>query len=137
MARATRLLRHHPAALPLLIGSSLVVHAMLTVSVYLVSWGLYSEAPSLQAHFVVVPPAMAAGALPLAPGGLGVQEGAIVALFRMLPDLPPAYSAVLVATVFRLITIAIAGVGMGYYLASHGREMRYAKQAAEEIGQAL
>ena len=78
---------------------------------------------------MVVPPGMAAGALPLAPGGLGVQEGALAGLFRQLPDLPRQFSAILVATVYRLITIAIAGIGVCFYMASHGREFKFVRDA--------
>ncbi|MBX3421369.1 MAG: flippase-like domain-containing protein [Pirellulaceae bacterium] len=132
MAHSVRLLRRRPASIAVLLFSAIVVHAMLTLTVYLVSHGLYPLAPTLSQHFVVVPPAMAVGALPIAPGGLGVQEGAIVGLFRMLPDVPEGYSSTLVATVFRLVTLTIAGIGVGYYLASHGREWRYAQQVVAE-----
>jgi hypothetical protein len=53
-----------------------------------------------------------------------VQEGAIAGLFQLMPDLPEMYSPILVATAYRLITVAIASVGVAYYLASHGREFR-------------
>jgi uncharacterized protein (TIRG00374 family) len=130
MARSVRLLRQHSAGIPALIASSLLVHVLLTLSVCLISWGIYPEAPTLQEHFVIVPPAMAAGAIPLAPGGLGIQEGAIVGLFRVLPGLPATFSAVLVATVFRLMTLSCAGIGVAYIVASHGRELQYMRKAA-------
>lgn len=129
MAVAVRLLRKYPASIPILIISSVLVHAMLTASVYLVSRGLYQNSPTLQQHLMVIPPAMAAGALPIAPGGLGVQEGAIVGLFEVLPEVASDYSSVLVAAVFRLITLAIAGAGVVYYITSHGREWQYFQQA--------
>jgi uncharacterized protein (TIRG00374 family) len=129
MAVAVRLLRKYPTSIPILIVSSVLVHAMLTASVYLVSRGLYPKSPTLQQHIMVIPPAMAAGALPIAPGGLGVQEGAIVGLFQVLPDIDAEYSSVLVAAVFRLITLAIAGAGVAYYIASHGKEWQYFQQA--------
>lgn len=78
---------------------------------------------------MVVPPGMAAGALPLAPGGIGLQEGALAGLFKQLPGLPENYSGMLVATVFRLITISIAGIGLVYYWASHGREFQLVSQS--------
>jgi glycosyltransferase 2 family protein len=130
MARAVRLLRQRSSAIPLLIISSLSVHTLLTLCVCLVSWGIYQEAPTVQQHFMVVPPAMAAGAIPLAPGGLGIQEGAIVGLFKTLPQLPPNYSPVLVATVFRLMTLSVAGIGVGFLAASHGRELQYVRNAS-------
>lgn len=132
MARCVRLLRNKPSTIPSLIGGAVLVHSLLTLSVCFVSWGVYPQAPSLQQHFMVIPPGTAAGALPLAPGGIGVQEGAIAGLFRLLPDLPETYSPILVATVYRLITVAIAGIGVAYYVASHGREFTYAQSHADE-----
>ncbi len=134
MARAVRLLHKAPSAIPVLVASSVAVHAMLTYSLFLVSRGIYPETPTLQQHFMVVPPGMAAGALPITPGGIGIQEGAIAGLFKRLPDLPELFSPVLVATVYRLITIAIAGVGVAYYVASHGREWQYLRKANENAG---
>lgn len=133
MLRAVRLLKKSPASIPVLIGSSMVVHALLTYSVCLVSWGLYLDSPSLRQHFIVVPPGMAVGALPLTPGGIGLQEGAIVGLFNSLPELPDNYSPVLVASIFRMITLAIAGVGVSYYVASHGREWQEIRSARDKL----
>lgn len=132
MARCIRLLRKRASTIPNLIVGAVVVHSLLTLSVCFISWGIYPVTPSLQQHFMVVPPSMAAGAIPIAPGGIGVQEGAIAGLFKTLPDLPDNYSAILVATVYRLITVAIAGIGVVYYLASHGREFRYAQSHLED-----
>ncbi len=81
----------------------------------------------------MVPPGMAAGAIPLAPGGLGAQEFALDALFKQLPNLPDQFSGMIVATVYRLITIAIAGIGLVYYWTSHGRELQLARAEAEEL----
>lgn len=134
MARAVRLLKKSPSSIPILMASSIAVHVMLTYSVYLISRGIYAEAPTMRQHFMVVPPGMAAGALPLAPGGLGVQEGAIVGLFRLLPSLPETYSPVLVAAVFRLATLVIAGIGVVYYVASHGREWKEAQERMKDEG---
>lgn len=128
MARAVRLLRKRAWAIPNLIAGAVLVHGLLTLSIYLVSLGVYSTAPTLTEHYMVVPPSMAAGALPIAPGGLGVQEGAIAGLFRVLPDLPAHFDPVLVAIIYRLITVTIAGIGVVYYVASHGRDVRYARE---------
>lgn len=132
MARCVRLLRKRVSTIPNLIVGAVAVHSLLTLSVCFVSWGIYPVTPTLQQHFMVVPPSMAAGAIPIAPGGIGVQEGAIAGLFKLLPNLPETYSAILVATVYRLITVAIAGIGVVYYLASHGREFRYAQAHSQD-----
>lgn len=128
MARAVRLLRRQPTTVAYLSLLSLCVHALLAISVYFISCGVYPEHPTLEQHLMVVPPGMAAGTLPLAPGGIGVQEGALAALFKQLPDPPDNFSGLLVATVFRLITLAITGIGVLYYWASHRQEFDFVKQ---------
>lgn len=129
MARAVRQLRSSPQVLLWMVVLAVCVHSMLATTVYLISCGIYPHHPTLQQHLMVVPPGMAAGALPLAPGGIGVQEGALAGLFQQLPDLPPLFSPVLVATVYRLVTITIAGIGIAFYVASHGREFKFVRQA--------
>ncbi len=123
MARALRLLRHQHMTLLAVIMASLVVHALLSFSVYLISCGAYTDHPSLADHLKVVPPALAAGALPLAPGGLGYQEAALAKLFETLPDLPVGFSGMLVATIFRLVTIVIAGFGLPFYWAKQNTQV--------------
>ncbi len=130
MARAVRALRTRPYILPLLTLMAVLVHSLLALTIYLISSGIYPEHPSLKEHLMIVPPGMAAGTLPLAPGGIGVQEGALAGLFQQLARLPEKYSGMLVATVYRMITVAIAGIGVLYYLASHGREFEFVKQEA-------
>lgn len=134
MALAVRLLRSNPSTIPIMVCMSVSVHTLLSFAVFLVSKGVYSDSPSFAQHFMVIPPSMAVGALPLAPGGIGVQEGAIAGLFQTLENLPESFSGMLVATVYRLITIVIAGIGMVYYLASHGREFRFVRNNIEATG---
>lgn len=135
MARAIRLLRKRPSILLLIVLLSVVVHTFLATSFFLISAGVYEAHPTLVEHFMVVPPGMAAGALPLAPGGLGYQEGALAGLFKQLQDLPEQFSPLLVAAVFRLVTLAIAGVGLVYYFTSRKQELNFvARQAAKQSG---
>ncbi|MFO1063698.1 MAG: lysylphosphatidylglycerol synthase transmembrane domain-containing protein [Pirellulales bacterium] len=126
--------RHAPIVS--LIVASVCVHSMLALSIYLISCGLYPDHPSLTEHLFVVPTGMAAGALPLAPGGLGTQEFVLDRLFGMLQDRTGSYSGVLVSTVYRLITLAIAGIGLVYYGTSRGKELAEARVAAEELARA-
>jgi len=98
--------------------ASVCVHALLACSVYLISAGFYTDCTSLAEHLMVVPPAMAAGTLPLAPGGLGYQEGALAGLFKVLPDVPESFSGILLATIYRLLTLTAAGIGLVIYLLS-------------------
>lgn len=128
MMRAVRLLRRRPLVIFGLVLYSVGVHSLLATTVYLISCGVYAEHPTLGEHFIVVPPGMAAGALPLAPGGLGYQEGVLAELFERLPKLPENFSGILVATIYRLATLAIAGIGLIFYLASH-RDFRIVSQS--------
>ena len=128
MARALRLLRHQHMTLLSVIVTSVGVHGLLAFSVYLISCGAYVEHPSFADHLKVVPPALAAGALPLAPGGLGYQEAALAKLFDTLPDIPAGYSGMLVATIYRLVTIVIAGFGLPFYWTKQTREVQLEKK---------
>lgn len=131
MARAVRLLKSRPLTIFGLIVYSFGVQSLLAITVFLVSSGIYSQRPTLAEHLMVVPPGMAAGALPLAPGGMGYQEGALAGLFKQLPHLPENFSGILVATIYRLVTLTIAGIGLVYYWSSHGREFRIVTQTQQ------
>ncbi len=133
MAWAVRRLRGQPLVLVALIAVSVLVHSLLALTVYFTSQGIYTEHPSLAEHLYVVPPGMAAGAIPLAPGGLGAQEYALDELFKQLPRLPEQFSGMIVATVYRLITLALAGIGLIYYWTSQGRDLQRARAEAEVL----
>lgn len=100
---------------------SVVVHLGLTYSMALISNALYVHPPSVGRHFQVIPPAVVAGALPITPGGLGVQEGAIDRLFKEFPDADAQYSGLIVAAMYRLMTFCVAGIGAIYYFAGIGK----------------
>ncbi len=112
---------------------SLVVHACNSVGIYLAARGILPEAPSLADHLVAVPLAMVTGVLPLPVGGLGAFEGVLEFMYRHIPSGLGAIkgSGLLAAFVYRLITVAIAAVGMGYYFAGR-REVVSLVQAAEQ-----
>lgn len=131
MARALRLLRHQHLTLLGVIAASVSVHALLALSIYLISCGAYTDCPTLQEHLMVVPPALAAGAMPLAPGGLGYQEAAIAKLFETLPNVPEGYSGMLVATIYRLVTVVIAGIGLPFYWSKRTQETQNLAAQAE------
>lgn len=112
---------------------SLVVHACNSVGIYLAAHGILPEAPSLAAHLVAVPLAMVTGVLPLPVGGLGAFEGVLEFMYRHIPSGLAIVkgSGLLAAFAYRLITLAIAAVGMCYYLACR-REVVSLVQAAEQ-----
>jgi uncharacterized membrane protein YbhN (UPF0104 family) len=112
---------------------SIVVHSLNAVGVWLIARGVLSDAPSLGAHFVIVPLAMATGAIPLAPNGLGTFEVTVEFLYQHLPNGIAAVPSAgfVVALGYRLITVVIAMIGAGVYFASR-REMSEVLHEAEE-----
>ena len=104
-----------------LLGTSLMVHCCFTIACALISNSLYAETPSLAEHFMTIPPAMAAATLPLTPGGVGVQEMAIDNLFRELPNLPEAFSGLVVAGVLRALLLCVSLIGAVYYFTGIGK----------------
>lgn len=104
---------------------SLLVHSCMAFGIYFIARALPSAAPGIAAHFVAVPLSMLTGALPLPVSGLGAFEAAVEFLYLKLPIVEvavPQGAGLLVALTYRMITITIAMVGAGYYLAAR-REM--------------
>jgi uncharacterized membrane protein YbhN (UPF0104 family) len=87
----------------------------------MISAGLYRNPPTFLEHVQVVPSGMVAGALPIAPAGLGVQELALVEMFKQLPDVDEAFSGLAVAAAYRLVTIFVSLIGLIYYFTSQIR----------------
>ncbi len=132
MTSAGMLFEGRPRLVLELMALSCIVHSMLTIGMYCISLGLYSDTPSLMEHFLTVPPAFAAAALPLAPGGLGVQEMAIAKLFDELPNLPTNFSGLIVAVVYRLNLVIIAAIGGVYYILG-AREIQSLQEEASHL----
>jgi uncharacterized membrane protein YbhN (UPF0104 family) len=83
-------------------------------SMYLSAAAIFPQHPTVTDHFIIVPLSLTAGALPLAPAGLGTFEAAMKILYHVIPA-HGGGDGFLVALVFRLITIVIAAVGVVYY----------------------
>ena len=97
-------------------GMSMAIHSLASVALFFVARAFFEDAPTLGEQLVIVPLSMAAGALPLTPSGLGSFEFAMAELYRLVPATPSENaSGILVALVYRLVTIVIAGVGVVYY----------------------
>lgn len=99
---------------------SIVVHTLSTTGIYLGAKGLPGSVPSLSGHFVIVPLAMVASALPLPLNGLGAFEGVFEFLYTRLPsDLVVLKGQGLaVALVYRLVSVVLTGVAAVVYMAS-------------------
>jgi uncharacterized membrane protein YbhN (UPF0104 family) len=131
--RAKRMYYRHWSVLALATIMSVGVHTLYSIAIWLIARGLLSQAPSLAAHFVVVPMAMATGALPLAPNGLGTFEFTVEFLYRHLPGgiAVGLSDGFLVALGYRLITVLIALLGAVIHVASR-REVTEVLHEAEK-----
>jgi hypothetical protein len=113
------------------IGVSFVIHLSYITAILLMTMSIGIEPelrPSPASIFVIVPPSMIAGALPI-----GFYEVAITLLFRAAspPGAPPNIG-LLIALAYRLIQISIATIGMGYWIAGRS-EVRELMQEAEQL----
>ncbi len=133
--RANRMYYSRIWVLILATGMSIIVHSLSAIGVWLIARGVLGDPPSLGAHFVIVPLAMATAAIPLAPNGLGTFEVTVEFLYQHLPSgmavAPGVGEGFIVALGYRLITVVIAMIGAGVYLASR-REMSQVLHEAEE-----
>ena len=132
IAGPLRMFHQHPFAFGVSLLISVGVHVLLTLSIYMIANGLFSEPPSLADHFVIVQFANTAAALPIAPAGLGVTELAVDWLYRVIPETPTTASGTLVALVYELVKVAMAIIGMIFYWTA-GREVKSSLSAAEEV----
>ncbi|MCU0960221.1 MAG: flippase-like domain-containing protein [Pirellulaceae bacterium] len=111
---------------------SLGSHMLFTLSLYLIAHALFVHVPTFVEHMILVPLGMVAGGLPLAPAGFGAFEFAIGELYRIIPADPDLdVAGVLVALVYRLLTIAVAMIGVIVYWTSR-REMQAVMADAEQ-----
>jgi uncharacterized membrane protein YbhN (UPF0104 family) len=98
------------------VGLSVTVHLLIGLAVFLGSRALFPSGPTLREHLVITPIANVAGALPIAPMGLGQFEAAMSYLFDVVPvDKRGQGIGIVVALVYRLMTIAVAPIGILYY----------------------
>jgi len=116
---AMGLYRHH---LPTLLASaamSVGVHSMFTVGVFLLGCGLYEHVHPLATQFVMNPLSAVTGVLPLP---MGPFEAVLDLLYAAVPlpgGKPMALGqGLVVALAYRIVTVLIAAVGIGYYLGS-------------------
>ncbi len=143
---AVRIYRGKPGVLAAALVMSLAVHTIATIGFYLIACGLPGNSPDLADHFIIVPLSMVAGALPLPLNGLGAFEGVVDFLYRNVPESLVVLKGqgLIVSIGYRAITIAIAMVGVWFYLgqrresATHAGAVatsRAAKDGSETEGQ--
>lgn len=114
LANALQVYRGKRGMVALVATISLAVHVAFATSLYLSAAAIFPQHPTMTDHFIIVPLSLTAGALPLAPAGLGTFEAAMKILYQVIPS-QGGGDGFLVALVFRVTTIAIAAVGVVYY----------------------
>jgi uncharacterized protein (TIRG00374 family) len=127
---AMRAYRQRVELLAAAVGVSLVVHLMYVLAVVVManSIGIApAHRPAWTSIFVIVPPTMIAGALPI-----GIYELTTTLLFAAIsPPGAPPNMGLLIALAYRLIQLAIASIGVVYWLAGRS-EVRELMHEAEE-----
>ncbi len=101
------------------------------ISMYLIARGLYTDPPTLAEHFVIVPIAMLASALPITPAGIGLLEASMDKMYDIIPAVPTEASGTLVALVFEIVKVVMAVLGTIFYWTA-SKEVRESIEIAEE-----
>ncbi|MBX7166099.1 MAG: flippase-like domain-containing protein [Pirellulales bacterium] len=118
LIEAIRIYSQKPLVLAINVVLSMIVHLFATTSVYMIATGTPGVVPTWLDHFVAVPLAMVAGAIPALPAGLGAIEIVIDYLYTNLPTglkVTPG-QGLLVAVGYRITTLLNAAVGGVIYL---------------------
>ncbi len=134
IAHLVEALRMYRRRLPLMAAAvvmSLGVHALLALAIYFIAHGLPGEAPGFVTHLVIAPMANMFGSLPL-PGGLGAYELALDFLYRRVsPETVSESQGFVIALAYRVVTLLIAAIGVGYYLAARQEVRTLWKEAKQ------
>lgn len=131
LAEAIRRYRHNLPLITAAIFMTFPVHLMTACSIFLISASMFPRVHSLSYHFVMVPVSVSAQVLPVS---VGPTEFVLDRLYATIPllsgeTIPPG-QGLLTMLVYRVITLIIAAIGVGYYLSSR-REWSTALDEAE------
>lgn len=128
---AVRIYRTRWSALAVAVLMSLVTHALFAVAMLLIAHALFERVPTLREHLILVPLSMVAGALPFTPAGFGTFEFALEKLYQIVPAATDNdVAGILVALVYRLMTIVVAALGTVFYWSSRS-EVRQVLEDAQ------
>ena len=134
---SVRIYRKRRMVMIAIVGMSIGAHSLVAIALYLIAIALFDASPSLPDHLIIVPLSLVAGALPFTPAGLGTFEYAMGELYSNVPAAGPGDAiGILVAMAYRLVTFAIAAVGVGFYWAGR-REVQNVMHEAEEAQKLL
>lgn len=111
--------QRRPLVLLLALLQSVLVHTLLTLSVFCVAVGLSGQHPSLGDHFILSPVAHLPNVLPL-PGGIGGLEVALDYFYRAAMDQVQTSYGLIVALGYRMETFVVAIIGIVFYLRGRG-----------------
>ena len=132
LIEAIRMYRERTAVLVAAFGMSIMIHLLMVGGFVAICSAFPGETPTISEQFIIMPLAMVVGSLPITPNGLGTFEFAIRELFPILSAAKvPGSLGVIVSLIYRLMSIAIAMVGVGFYFASR-RDVSAALHEAEE-----
>jgi len=110
---------------------SMVSHGLFALAIFLIAKALFTRVPTLGEHLLIVPLGATAGMLPF-PGGLGAFEFAMQKLYEIIPAGDIEATGVLVALVYRLMTILVATVGAWLYWAGRSEVRGLLQEAQRE-----
>lgn len=131
LVQAVRMYRHRPLALAACAATTMLIHALSALTCYLIAGSLQDECLPLADQLVVVPMSIVASILPLP---LGPFEFVLEFLYTELPwgITIPKGQGLVVALVYRLLGIIVAGAGVACCFAERG-EVAAARQAADAL----
>ena len=135
LLHGVKLYQTKPKVVLAAMGLSLLGHAGLITGFYFCAlWMRQPWIPDLVSHFYFMPNAELFGVLVPTPGGVGALEEAISWFYVQLrPAMIPLKQAegagAMAAIAFRVVTVAVAAVGGGYYITSR-REISAAMEEA-------
>jgi hypothetical protein len=134
---AVRVYRRRFGVLILSALMTVPVHCLFAVAVYMIAIALYDPVLPLGTHFVVVPLSASTAVIPFP---MGPFEAVLDRLYAVVPlpggGLMAAGQGLVVALVYRVVTVLLAAVGMFYYLVSRREvsEMMHSADLEEEAG---
>lgn len=128
---AVRIYRKRWPTIVVAVAMSLGTHALFALALFLIASALFQHVPTLLEHMIMSPLGMVTGTLPFTPAGFGAFEFAIEKLYEIVPAAENIdVVGVLVALVYRLMTIIVAAIGMVIYWVSRN-EVRQLLEDAE------